>query len=183
MEKNPGSPTIKIAIVGPESTGKSTITEALAKHFDTVFVPEYARTYIGELQRNYLFEDIEKIAQTQLRLENEMLHKAQGVLFCDTTLLVTKIWAEHRFKKKSKWIEDHYLPGSYDLHLLLDIDLPWQFDPQREHPHLRRFFLEWYKKELEESKANFYLISGNDKERLQRAIAQVGQLLETPSAV
>lgn len=163
----------KIAITGPESTGKSTLAQQLATYYNTVFVPEYARTYIAQLQRQYTLEDILHIAKGQVQQEKELINSANQYLFADTELLVTKIWATHAFGQCPEWIEKSYQQQHYDLYLLMNIDLPWQPDPQREHPHQRDFFFEWYQKELSEKKAPFVIISGSEKERLQNAVEAI----------
>ncbi len=162
-------------MVGPESTGKSTLSQQLVQHYNCALVPEFARDYIGKLKRKYTLEDIAFIAKEQLQLEKQ----AQGkMLICDTNLLVTKIWAEHAFRSCPKFISDNWNPADYDLHLLMNIDLPWEADPQREHPNLRTFFFDWYKRELIESKVNFSIISGNSFERQSAAIKVIDAFLK-----
>lgn len=165
---------IKIALVGPESTGKSTLSQQLAKHFNGHFVPEFARTYIAQLNRPYTLNDIEFIAEQQLKLEERA---SADLLFCDTNLLVTKIWAEHAFGNCPEYIAQHWQPGNYHLHLLMNIDLPWQPDPLREHPHLRSFFFEWYERELKQEKVPYQIVSGNEMERFKLATGIVETLL------
>ena len=160
----------KIAVTGPESTGKSMISEKLAKHYHTVWVPEYAREYIAALDRPYKLEDIEQIAKGQLEREKAIKEKAQGFLFCDTELLVTKIWAEYKYGQCPEWIGENYRKQHYDLYLLMDIDLRWKPDPQREHPEKRSFFMDWFKKELEKEKRPYCLVQGAGEERLKNAI-------------
>ncbi|PTX19660.1 NadR type nicotinamide-nucleotide adenylyltransferase [Pontibacter mucosus] len=169
---------IKIAITGPESTGKSTLAEQLAARYNTVWVPEYARTYVGNLGRPYTLEDIENIARGQLALEREQQEQANTILFADTDMLVLKIWSEHAFGHCPAWIEEELQQQKYNLSLLMGVDLPWEPDPQREHPHLRQFFYEWYKRELEALQTPFVEISGQHQERLQQATQHVEQLLQ-----
>jgi NadR type nicotinamide-nucleotide adenylyltransferase len=160
----------KIAITGPESTGKSTLTEQLANHYNTVWVPEFARDYIASLDRNYELNDILVIAKSQIKKEEEMLLLANRFLFCDTELIVTKIWSEHSFNTCDKWILENINKNRYDLYLLCDIDLPWEFDPLREHPHLREYFFNLYLKELRSRNFHYAIISGNNQMRLQNAL-------------
>lgn len=168
---------IKIAITGPESTGKSTMAAQLAEHYNTVWVPEYARSYVGNLGRDYTLEDIEAIARGQLALERELQPQANKVLFADTDMLVLKIWSEHAFGHCPAWILQQLQAQDYNLCLLMGVDLPWEPDPQREHPHLRRFFYEWYKRELEALGVPFVEIHGQQQERLQLAKQHVEALL------
>lgn len=163
----------KIAITGPESTGKSTLAQQLAHHFQTVFVPEYARTYIGQLTRNYTLSDILHIAQQQLILEQKTLPKANQYLICDTELIVTKIWSEHAFGECPPWIEQMIVQHPYDLYLLMEVDIAWQADEQREHPHLRKYFFDWYQEVLETFKLPYQIIQGEGHHRLHNAIKAI----------
>jgi len=170
---------LKVAITGPESTGKSTLSEQLARRYGTVWVPEYARTYVGNLGRAYTLEDIEAIARGQLALEQEVQKQAKGILFSDTDLLVLKIWSEHAFGHCPAWIAEQLKRQDYNLCLLMGVDLPWEPDPQREHPHLRQFFYDWYKRELQALEVPFVEIYGQREERLQLACQHVDALLRT----
>ncbi|MCK4569489.1 MAG: ATP-binding protein, partial [Bacteroidales bacterium] len=96
--------TYRIAITGPESTGKSELAEQLAKHFNTVWVPEYSREYLRELSRSYGYDDILSIAKGQFEGEERMATKASGLLFCDTDFIVNKIWCIDKFGKCHPWI-------------------------------------------------------------------------------
>lgn len=160
----------KIAITGPESTGKSNLAIKLAEHFQTVFVPEFARVYIDDLSRPYNQDDILHIAENQLINERIALNNANRFLFCDTELIVTKIWSLHKYNDCHPLILDQIERYPYDLYLLCDIDLQWEFDVQREHPHLRQFFFEWYKKELEDYGFPYSIVSGEGEQRIKNAI-------------
>ncbi len=160
----------KIAVTGPESTGKSELSKALASELKTTWVPEYAREYIGNLDRPYTSKDIEVIARQQIHLEEERMKSANKVLICDTDLIVTKIWSVFVFGFCPGWIEKEIVNRPYDLYLLMDIDLPWQEDPQREHPHKRKELFEFYKAELEKHGFPFEIISGIGSNRKNKAI-------------
>ncbi|MBM3435986.1 MAG: ATP-binding protein, partial [Bacteroidetes bacterium] len=123
----------RIAITGPECTGKSELAVRLAQHFKTLWIPEYAREFISKLKRPYTYDDILTIAKKQVTLENEASAKADKILISDTELIVCKIWCEFKFRKCHPWILEKINQQSFDLYLLTDIDLPWQPDPQREH--------------------------------------------------
>ncbi|MCC9137226.1 AAA family ATPase [Pontibacter silvestris] len=168
---------LKIAITGPESTGKSTISEKLAQHYNTVWVPEYARSYVGNLNRPYNIEDVEAIAKGQLELEQKLLSDANKLIFADTDLVVIKIWCEHAYGYCPDWILEKLRQQNYNLYLLMGVDLPWEPDPQREHPHLRQFFYDWYKRELITLGVPFVEISGQHEARLQQALQHVGTLI------
>ena len=154
------------------------LTGQLAAHYHKGFVSEYARAYIAALDRPYLLEDIIAIAKAQLKQEKEGATKNK-LLFCDTTLLVTKIWAENAFKVCPDFISLNWRADDYKLHLLMQIDLPWQYDKQREHPDQREFFFDWYERELKSSGANYRIIEGTEKERLKNAIKVVDVFLKS----
>lgn len=160
----------KIAIVGPESTGKSQLAQQLAQHFHEPWVPEMARPYLEKFGPNYSATDIETIARWQLAEEERLTPEAQQFLFCDTTLLVIKIWMEHAFGQCPDWILQSVKERHYDHYLLCDIDLPWEPDPLREHPHQRHYFAQKYRQELETLHAPYSLISGTGKDREKMAI-------------
>jgi nicotinamide riboside kinase len=169
MEKTTTS-IYKIAVVGPESTGKSTLAEALALYYNEPWVPEIARSYVGNLNRPYLLNDISKMAKLQVEAEQAMIGKAQKFLFCDTTLLVHKIWASFVFKQIPNEITAIYHPHDYKLHLLCNIDLPWQYDPLREHPNHREELFQIYENDLLKSQVNYFKVNGLAHERNQNAI-------------
>lgn len=168
----------KIAIVGPECTGKSELAAFLAGHYGTVSVPEYARGYIDNLVRPYEKEDLLTIARGQLRLENLWAPDADGLLFCDTTLLVIKIWSEVRFGHCDPEIVSALNDSRYDLHLLTYVDVPWEDDPQREHPDKREALYGMYHDQLSAMKIPFVEIKGAREQRRKRAIEAVDALRE-----
>jgi NadR type nicotinamide-nucleotide adenylyltransferase len=168
----------RIAITGPESTGKSWLAENLAKHFNTAWVPEYSREYLAGLGREYGFEDIVRIAKGQLKLEEDEARMADRFLFCDTDLLVTKVWSEFKYDACDPWILEQVKIHRYDLYLLCDIDLPWEFDPLREHPDRRKELFEIYRRHLREMKVNFSIVSGSGQKRLENAINAIDERLK-----
>ena len=179
MEENPEGPDRikKIAIIGPESTGKSELSKTLAKHFNTVWVPEYARRYIDNLDRPYNKSDLINIAKGQIQLEKGQLDRAHDFLFCDTNLLVIKVWSEHKYGNCDEWILNELNAFKYDLHLLTDVDLPWEEDPQREHPMLRRYFFDVYKNELDAADIDYRIVRGVGQERFANALSAVETFL------
>ncbi len=160
----------RIAITGPESTGKSELAKQLAEHYKTVWVPEYARQYLEKRNGKYEMEDIVQIAKGQLNLEEEMAAKAGGYLFCDTDLFVTKVWSEYKYGQCDHWILEKVLTHRYDLHLLMDVDLEWQPDPLRENKEERQKLFDIYMEELAQYKYPFFIIDGKGEERLKAAI-------------
>jgi NadR type nicotinamide-nucleotide adenylyltransferase len=170
---------IKIAITGPESTGKSWLAEQLAIHYLTVWVPEYAREFLSKTGGRYDYEDILAIAKGQLSSEEEMTDKVSGILFCDTEFLVTWIWCEVKYGNVHSFIEESAKNHRYDLYLLCNIDLPWEFDPLREHPDMRQKLFEMYKHKLELLNVNFRVISGTGRDRLEGAIYEIDAFMES----
>ncbi len=159
-------PILKVVLTGPESTGKSTLAEKLAAHYQTVWVPEYARAYIGGLDRPYNKEDILRIAQGQLERESIFLINANSLLICDTALLVPKIWSEVVYGECPEWIEKQFIQRHYDLYLLMYPDIEWESDPQREHPHYRKELFELYEKTLQKINTPFAIIKGDTENRM-----------------
>jgi NadR type nicotinamide-nucleotide adenylyltransferase len=168
-----------ISITGPESTGKSSLATALANHYNTVWVEEYAREYLSEIGRPYEFGDIVKIAKGQLLRENHKKEEAAKFLFCDTDMLVCKIWSEFRYGRSDPWIRKMVENHRYDLYLLCDIDLPWEEDPLREHPHRRKELFDLYIYDLKRLKLPFELVSGHGKCRLDNAISIIDKTFKT----
>jgi nicotinamide riboside kinase len=168
MEKR-NSKIIKVAVIGPESTGKSEMCRQLAKEYNTIFVPEFARNYLTNLGRPYTYEDVIYIGEQQMLLEKEYEKRANKILFCDTNLITIKIWLQVVFNKVPFYMDVLINKNKYDKTFLMDIDLPWENDPLREHPNRRKEILNLHLIELESHKTKFNLISGVGAERLQNA--------------
>lgn len=168
----------RILILGPESTGKSTLAEKLAMHFAESWVPEVAREYLEKLERPYAYEDLFQIGKLQIRTEDELAMQANNYLFCDTDLRVIQVWSQHRYGKVDPWVLEEIARRTYDLILLCAPDLPWQADPLREHPELemRQQFFEIYQQLSQASGIPWILISGDTDKRLSIAIQAVGSL-------
>ena len=164
------APIKRIALIGPESTGKTTLCRELAEYYHTVWVPEYARNYVAALDRKYTLEDIETCAHEQLRSEEELTKKANRFLFCDSEFIIAKVWCEDVFGKTPQWIEETIATHHYDLFLLTRPDIPFRADDVRENPHRREFFFDWYKRELDDRKFNYSIVSGFGDVRLRQAI-------------
>ncbi|GGG30630.1 AAA family ATPase [Hymenobacter glacieicola] len=175
---------LRVALTGPESTGKTTLSRLLAEHYHTVWAPEYARHYLEERGPNYTLADLEEIARGQLEAEATAAAAAarlgRPILFCDTDLLVIKIWSEHAFGHCPDWIRRQVQVQQYSLVLLLGVDLPWEPDPLREHPNHRQYFYDLYQRELREQFSNFAEISGTPSQRLEAACFHVDALLAQP---
>jgi NadR type nicotinamide-nucleotide adenylyltransferase len=171
------TPVKKIAIVGPESTGKSTISEQLAGYYKTVWVPEFAREYCSNLTEPCTWEDEVNMFFGQIRSEDALLPQANKILICDTTFITVKIWSDYTFGRSPQEVLDELPKRQYDLYLLMDIDLPWQEDPLRDFPHMREHFMDVWRKELDDLHANYITISGNDHQRFQNAVDAIDEYL------
>ncbi|WP_316746602.1 ATP-binding protein [Pedobacter gandavensis] len=176
-------PIKKIAIVGPESTGKSTIAQQLAKHYQTLWVPEYARYYCAALTEPCNLQDEVNMYHGQLALEESILAIAEkDLIFCDTTFITVKVWSDEVFGNTPEVVLNALPLHTYDLYLLMDIDLPWQEDPLRDFPHKREHFMQVWHQELQNLRANYVVINGTE-ERLNNAITAVADFLKGSKAL
>jgi len=182
----------KVVVLGPESTGKSTLCAQLAAHFKTSWVKEYAREYLLTNGTDYTFDTLLDIAKGQLRLEEEAIKTLQSLLespasrprknsqmiFIDTDMYVMKVWCEFVFNQCHHLILNQIVERKYELYLLCDIDLPWVKDELREYPDLvtREKLYHHYKDILVNQHVAWVNISGNYAERLQKAIQAVDSI-------
>ena len=170
----------KIVIIGPESTGKSTLAMELAQHYHTAWVEEYARRYLLENGMNYNYEDLLTIAKGQVALEDDASRiVSSNLLFIDTDMYVMKVWCEFVFSKCHTWILNKIVEQNYDLYLLCNTDLPWVKDQLREYPDLknRQLLYHMYKDIMINQSVPWIDISGNYSQRLQKAIISINEHL------
>ncbi len=174
MEEKLESALVKIAVVGPESTGKSLMARRLAREFATLYVPEYSRYYCRDLNRQYTLEDEVNMFHGQVALEDCLVDLVdQPLLICDTTILTVKIWSDYLFGSTPDLVLNELRARTYDFYLLMDIDLPWEDDPLRDFPDKREYFMEVWKKELAALDAHYKVISGLGEERYENGIQNV----------
>lgn len=159
----------RISITGPESTAKSWLSKELAKHYKSCFVEEYSREYL-EKKSTYNKDDILQIAKMQLLNEENIARSCDSVIFCDTDLLVNKIWSTYVFKECDVWIENEFLTHEYGLYLLCFPDIDWEYDPLRENPDNRNILFEMYEMELRNAGFNYKIIKGQGNNRLHNAV-------------
>lgn len=172
----------KIVIIGPESTGKSTLCEQLANHFQCRWVKEYAREYLLKNGTDYSFDNLLDVAKGQLSLEDAATTgNADPLLIIDTDMYVMKVWCEFVFGKCHSWILNQVVERKYDLYLLCNIDLPWVKDELREYPDLvtREKLYHHYKDAMINQDTPWVDISGNYEERLKKAVDAIDALLRT----
>lgn len=161
---------IKIAVTGPESTGKSMLSEALARELKGLLVPEFAREYLEKMPLPYSREDVIAIAHAQHENIQKALKENHPAVISDTELLVISVWLNHKYGNSDLWVEEQIKQQQFDIYLLCDVDLPWQEDPLREHPHLREHFLNIYKSRLDELGFHYHVVSGTGTTRVQNAL-------------
>jgi NadR type nicotinamide-nucleotide adenylyltransferase len=171
----------KIVILGPESTGKSTLCEALATHYDIYQCPEYARQFLTENGLKYNYEDLLTIAKGQLTLEEEWIQQSienkKHALVIDTDMYVMKVWCEYVFQNAHTYILEQINQKKYDLYLLCDIDLPWTQDEMREYPDPkpRTELFTIYKDLLINQNTPWGIVSGTGVDRTKNAIQIIEQ--------
>lgn len=184
-------PIQKIVVLGPESTGKSTLCAALAAHYQTIWTPEYARTYLSEHGTKYSYDDLLTIAKGQIQneensiellgqnIENNKSQATNNKLIVDTDMYVMKVWCEYVFNNCHHYILEQINQRSYDLYLLCDIDLPWAADEMREYPdagpRLELFTI--YKELLINQNTPWGIVSGTGAQRTANAIQLIEQHL------
>ncbi len=168
----------KIVVIGPESTGKSTLCQKLAEYHNTLWVPEYAREYLEKNGTDYSYDDLLTIAKGQIDLEEKLTaHSSEltaySFLFIDTDMYVMKVWCEFVFNKCHNWILNRIAERKYDLYLLCDVDLPWVEDALREYPNkkIREKLYYFYKDLMINQSVPWCNISGNYQERFEKSVA------------
>ncbi len=170
MNSNNYESIFRIAVIGPESSGKSILCEQLANYYQTTWIPEFARAYLQNLNRPYDANDIVEIYKTQFNQEKSSLKSSNKFIFVDTEFIIGKVWQEHLYGKSDSYFDEMIATHPYNFYLLTYPDLPWEFDPLRENPGKGLYFYEWYKKILSENQLQFETVSGTGASRLQCAI-------------
>ena len=174
----------RVAIVGAESTGKTTLAQELAEHFNTVWVPEYGREYtevrvgpVALFDYKWSNEEFVIIARKQIDLEDQLAKRANRVLICDTDVLATCIWQERYMGACSEEVARISNERHYDLYLLTDCDIPFTQDGLRDGEHLRQWMTNRFRDELDRRELPWILINGSREQRLRMAIGAVEKLL------
>lgn len=162
----------RIVVTGPESTGKTELSEALSLQLNAVLIPEYARSYVENLGRPYVYTDLEIIARYQMAEETRIVESAGNrILLMDTWLIITKVWFEVVFGSAPAWVEQYIKSASIDLFLVCKPDLPWIADAVRENGgEMRIKLFDRYCTEIEKFGFRYGIVEGFGEERLQNAL-------------
>ena len=185
MEKTNSHQLIKIAIVGPESTGKSTLAAALAQSFNTLWVKEFAREYCEQFNGDCTLADELAIFYGQLKAEEKCiedlmaLNNFPAILISDTTILNVKVWCEHVFGTVPAIVKQTCDTRKYDLYFVMKDDIPWEEDPLRNFPNQRPYFFKVFQNELESRKENYYIIEGDFDNRIALAKKHLNNYIST----
>jgi len=182
--KQQPSNCLKVVLFGPESTGKTTLSRQLARHYNSVWVREYAREYLQDKWNNERKtctpEDLIPIAIGQMKLENDLAQKTNSVLICDTDLLETKVYSEAYYVGACDSILDKYaIENTYDLYFLTYIDTPWEADDLRDKPNDRERMFKAFEDTLIKYKRPYVLLKGTKKERLENAVKNIDELIKS----
>jgi NadR type nicotinamide-nucleotide adenylyltransferase len=155
---------MKVAFVGPESSGKSSIIEKLSQSLDCIVIPEYAREYLSNLKSKYVYEDLEKISMEQLKQIN--LVETNKLVLIDTELIVMKVWSEFKYGKCSNFILSGIEKQNIDFYFLCKPDFPWEYDELRENPTNRDEIFSIFENELKSNNFKYAILEGDMKQRL-----------------
>ena len=173
---------VKVVLFGPESSGKTSLSEHLARYYNTVWVPEFARDYLQQKWNNKRKtcekEDFIPIAIGQMALENKLAEKADKILICDTDLLETKVYSEEFYDGfVDEILERAAIENSYDLYLLTYIDTPWEKDDLRDRPEQRLEMFSAFENALIQHKRPYILLIGSKEARLKIATKAIEEVL------
>ncbi len=173
---------VRVVLYGPESTGKTTLAKALAKHYNTQWVPEFARDFLqakfDKGEGDCTMDDLLPIAEGQISTENELADRANKVLFCDTDLLVTMVYSEVYYQKVDPVLEKAALENHYDLYILTGIDVPWVADDLRDKPDERDEMYDFFKGILIHYDLPFITVKGDEEQRLKKVIPVIDSLIK-----
>lgn len=169
----------RIVIIGAESTGKTTLAQALASHYSEPWTEEFVRAYVDQLDRELQPEDLEPIARGQLATEDAKLEQTKRLIVHDTNILSSIIYAKHYFDARIDWVNQRFRERNYSLYILCPPDIPWKADPgQRDGPIARAQLHQTFKTQLESLKLPYLEVQGTNEQRLKQAVTVTDKLLE-----
>jgi len=158
---------IRVAITGPESSGKTTLARQLSEELGGAFIPEFAREYLNKTEGTYNFSDLDNIAKGHL---NRIEKSQNSIQIIDTDFCVMKIWSEYRFGKTSTYIEKLLNKNMFDFHFLCPPEVTWEHDPLRENPDDREELFQSYVELLNDLEFKYHIISGTIDQRLEKCL-------------
>ena len=164
---------IRIAVTGPESSGKTTLSKSLAASVAVRWIPEYAREYLEENKGTYEESDLLEMAKSQKK-QYESVPRNESAFVSDTELTVFMVWSEDKFKSVNPELTRMWEKESFDLLFLCYPDIPWEPDPLREDPERRVELFASYVEKLNEKRQKFYIIRGENK--LRKALEVISGL-------
>ncbi len=180
MEKSDDHNPVRIVITGPESTGKTNISDYLSRRYGAVWIPEYARFYVSSLRNKYDYSDIVTIAKKQIEDYHKYSSGESRIVIFDTWLIITKIWFLEVFHKYPDWLDESINELTISLYLICAPDIPWEKDMVRENGGDNRMYLfDKYREEIEKLNIPYNIISGNGEERFIAAGKVVSEFLKT----
>jgi nicotinamide riboside kinase len=170
----------RVVVMGPESTGKTTLARELARRYNTVWTTEYLRVHLDAKQAECTPDDLPKVVAGHRATEAVLARLANRVLFCDTDPLMTAVYSRFYYHEVPEWLEAAAVERRAAHYLLLDADVPWVADPQRDQPHGRERILAMCREQLDRYGLPWTLLSGSWDERLRQACSLVDALFESP---
>lgn len=177
---------LRVCVVGAESTGTTTLTKALAEHYNTAWVPEYGRSYTERLHGagvntfvyHWRTDEFVHIARQQQKEEDRLAREANRILFCDTDALATAIWHQRYVGTWSEQVDKIASSRRYDLYLLTNCEIPFEQDGVRDGQHIRQWMTQRFTEELTKRGLRWVLVKGSREERLHTATQEVDRLVQ-----
>jgi len=161
---------LRVAIMGAESSGKSTLAAALATHYGTVWVPEYLREFVDTHGRVPEETDQFPIARTQMEREDAAAAVATRFLFCDTTPMMTALYSRWYWGRVDAQLAQLERRHDYAFTLVTAPDSPWEADGlQRDSEVVRQTIHEQVLQMLDERGIPYLMVTGSLPQRMLQA--------------
>lgn len=167
---------LTVAVVGPESTGKTDFARSFASRMEATYVPEFSRQFLTDLQRPYVKDDLVDITKGQLQSQERAKQQGSDLIVFDTDLLVMKVWSEFKYGSIDPFIAEKWKQNRCDFYVLTYYDIPYEEDPLRENPDQRPELFEVYENELKLAHLPYVIVKGSREERIAMAIAAINNI-------